>query len=123
MLVSDAFRPSVFVDAIPLGDFVRSVARLRSRLFSGHANRAAALHHVLRLEIVSALGETPSAYGWHVDTLLNVGLQPYCPASGYRRATLGRAPADPGIPARVHRIPRTRASDLQPTARLAADLA
>ena len=28
-----------------------------------------------------------------------------------------------GIPARVHRIPRTRASDLRPTARLAADLA
>jgi hypothetical protein len=77
----------------------------------GSPNKAQAFHDVLRLNIVSGAGATPAAYGWHIDSLLNVGLQPALDrrvSPEARSNEEAEAPEERGIVARVYRVPRNR---------------
>ena len=112
MYASEIFRESTLTFALPTDRLQQLLAYLRLALFPGISpNRARPLHDLLRLDVVSALGETPAAYGWHVDALLNVRVHT---AMELAQAALGRSrrrdptPPDRDITTRVYRVPRTR---------------
>lgn len=101
MFASEMFKESSFSFALQTDRIWQLFARVRSGLLLEIGpNKAQALHDVLRLDIVSGLGETPSAYGWHVDALLNVEAAP----PDWEDFTR----PDRGITARVYRVPRRR---------------
>src|SRR5438034_501568 len=93
-------------------------AHVRSAvLLTGGSKGAHMWQDVLRLDIVSGLGETPAAYGWHVDPLLNVRLQPEGESG---RALFGSVteredtpPPDRGRAVGIYQVPHSR-SDLRP---------
>ena len=112
MMASDMIRQLIVADTSVFDGLGRLLAGLRAVLrVADGVNRAAGLHQVLRLDIVSGLGETPAAYGWHVDSLLNVRLQPASKsiaAGDERRRGPEQMPPERGISARVYRVPRTK---------------
>ncbi len=97
----------------PLTDWLaRLLAQAQTAFFSVNTHRAEAFHDVLRLDVVSGLGETPAAYGWHVDSLLNVRLEAADepPVRTPQPADEPRTspPPDRGIEKRIYRVPRTK---------------
>ena len=112
MYASEVFRASAFSLGVP-DSLIR---RLRAQIWSiffppTNLDRAQKLHDVLQLDIISALGETPAAYGWRVDALLNVRLES---AEAPRRPVPeppsldDPSPPEPGVSTRMYRVPRTR---------------
>jgi hypothetical protein len=112
MYVSEVFRASAFSLGLPESLVRRFRAQIWSVFFPAtNLDRAQMLHDVLQLDVVSALGETPAAYGWRVDALLNVRLE----SAGAPRQPAPEppnlhdpSPPEPGVPARIYRVPRTQ---------------
>jgi len=111
---SEIFRESFFSLSIPTHKFQKLMAQLRVvwTWAGSNSGRADALHGVLRLDVVSVAGQPPTSYGWQVDGLLNVRMQP---AGEPLRAAVEPPPAgddprppDRGVRARIYRVPRTR---------------
>jgi hypothetical protein len=113
MYASEILRDSAFPLAASADVARRLIAQVRSLLLrSGSPDRARAFHDVLRLDAVSTLGETPAAYGWHVDALLNVRLNTaHEPVRAVPELTPGfedPTPRERGVKARVYRIRRAK---------------
>jgi hypothetical protein len=114
MYTSEIFRESAFSPTLPTEKVRRLIAKLRAtwtRLDTG-SNKAQALHNLLRLEVVSALGQPPAGYGWHIDTLLTVRThwagEPLRAAPELPPGWDDPDPPDRGFAARVYRVPRVR---------------
>ena len=92
------------------GGLHQLIGRIRWLLTAGPKLERGSLHReVMRLEVVAGRGNTLDSYGWHVDTLLNVGVHyPNGPivAPDQPDAQAGGLPAKIVEPA-VSRAPRT----------------